>query len=105
MASRKTEKVLDAVQRHARSVRLVADGLLDKYHPLLVQIVPMRRCNLTCAYCNEYDRTFAGSASDRKDMRIARLAELRSASGYDKRWRAFLHPELMTFCAAFASME
>lgn len=94
MASRKTEKVLDAVQRHARSVRLVADGLLDKYHPLLVQIVPMRRCNLTCAYCNEYDRTSAPVPLSIMQRRIARLAELRSACVTISGGEPLLHPEL-----------
>jgi len=30
--------------------------MADPYHPILAQIVPMRRCNLACAYCNEYDK-------------------------------------------------
>ena len=25
--------------------------------PILAQIVPIRLCNLDCAYCNEYDKT------------------------------------------------
>jgi MoaA/NifB/PqqE/SkfB family radical SAM enzyme len=32
-------------------------ALLDRRHPILAQVVPMRRCNLACAYCNEYDTT------------------------------------------------
>ena len=24
-------------------------------HPILAHIIPMRRCNLSCTYCNEYD--------------------------------------------------
>jgi uncharacterized radical SAM superfamily Fe-S cluster-containing enzyme len=31
-------------------------AFLDKHHPVLAQIVPMRRCNLACGYCNEYDK-------------------------------------------------
>jgi MoaA/NifB/PqqE/SkfB family radical SAM enzyme len=30
---------------------------VDAEHPILAQIVPTRRCNLACGYCNEYDRT------------------------------------------------
>lgn len=40
----------------ARIVRLAARAVADPYHPILAQIVPMRRCNLACAYCNEYDK-------------------------------------------------
>ena len=34
---------------------MVARGLQSASHPLLAQIVPIRRCNLSCTYCNEYD--------------------------------------------------
>jgi organic radical activating enzyme len=29
--------------------------MVSKHHPILVQIVPIRRCNLACSYCNEFD--------------------------------------------------
>ena len=28
-----------------------------RYGPWLAQVVVTRRCNLTCGYCTEYDRT------------------------------------------------
>ena len=31
-------------------------GSCDTAHPLLVQIIPIRRCNIDCGYCNEYDK-------------------------------------------------
>ena len=48
------------VTRARRLARVAARGawaLLDRRHPILAQVVPMRRCNLACAYCNEYDST------------------------------------------------
>ncbi|MGC1649695.1 MAG: radical SAM protein, partial [Candidatus Sulfotelmatobacter sp.] len=30
-------------------------ALASTDHPLLAHIIPMRRCNLACTYCNEYD--------------------------------------------------
>src|SRR5579884_2904560 len=39
-----------------RVFNLVAHGLRSTDHPVLVHLIPTRRCNLTCAYCNEYDR-------------------------------------------------
>jgi MoaA/NifB/PqqE/SkfB family radical SAM enzyme len=30
-------------------------ALAGRDHPVLVHLIPMRRCNLACAYCNEYD--------------------------------------------------
>jgi sulfatase maturation enzyme AslB (radical SAM superfamily) len=44
-----------AVHRRVRELRMIALGLASKDHPILAHIIPMRRCNLACAYCNEYD--------------------------------------------------
>ena len=43
-------------QRRIRQARMVARAIKSKHHPILAHIVPMRRCNLSCAYCNEYDK-------------------------------------------------
>ena len=43
--------------RKVRSARQFVRGLVDTDHPLLVHIIPIRRCNLDCGYCNEYDKT------------------------------------------------
>jgi MoaA/NifB/PqqE/SkfB family radical SAM enzyme len=34
---------------------MFARAMVSKHHPILVQIVPIRRCNLACTYCNEFD--------------------------------------------------
>ena len=44
-----------AVHRRAREIRMIARGLASTDHPVLAHIIPMRRCNLACTYCNEYD--------------------------------------------------
>ena len=41
----------------ATAARIGVRGLLDPHRPVLAQVVVMRRCNLACTYCNEYDRT------------------------------------------------
>jgi len=38
--------------RKLRSLREFARGLTHIAHPLLVQIIPIRRCNIDCGYCN-----------------------------------------------------
>src|SRR5258708_37829904 len=38
-----------------RELRMIAKALISTKHPVLVHIIPMRRCNLDCGYCNEYD--------------------------------------------------
>ena len=34
---------------------MIARGVADTDHPVLAHIVPIRRCNLACTYCNEFD--------------------------------------------------
>lgn len=43
------------IRTRARELRMIAKGLLSTRHPLLVHIIPIRRCNLACTYCNEFD--------------------------------------------------
>src|SRR5947208_14395924 len=44
-----------ALRRNLRGVRLVVRAFLGTDHPLLAHIIPVRRCNLACKYCNEFD--------------------------------------------------
>src|SRR5262249_7693233 len=41
--------------RLIREARMIAKALKSPWHPILAHVIPMRRCNLSCAYCNEYD--------------------------------------------------
>ena len=45
---------LRSAHRALRQARMVARGLKSHRHPILAQLVPIRRCNLSCAYCNEF---------------------------------------------------
>ena len=44
-----------AAHLRARELRMISKGLVSTDHPILAHIIPMRRCNLACTYCNEYD--------------------------------------------------
>lgn len=41
--------------RRCRSARMLARALRSPYQPVAAHLVPTRRCNIACAYCNEYD--------------------------------------------------
>ncbi len=43
-----------AAKRKLREYAMVVRALTHKSHPVLVQIIPTRFCNLSCAYCYEY---------------------------------------------------
>src|SRR5437870_12957295 len=68
--------LLTTAGRKVRSLREFARGLTDTAHPLLVQIIPIRRCNIDCGYCNEYDKVSPPIPFDVLQRRIDRLADL-----------------------------
>src|SRR5437764_7461392 len=51
----KLRRDLRALNRRAREWRMILKGLASTDHPVMAHIIPIRRCNLSCAYCNEYD--------------------------------------------------
>ena len=42
-----------AATRKVRELAVVGHALASTRHVVMAQIVPMRFCNLSCAYCNE----------------------------------------------------
>ena len=51
-------------------------GIASTDHPVLAHIIPMRRCNLACAYCNEYDDFSKPVPIETMIGRLDRLADL-----------------------------
>src|SRR5436309_3477448 len=82
------------VSRKLRSLREFARGLVHTAHPLLVQIIPTRRCNIDCGYCNEYDKGSPPVPTDVLKQRIDKLAELRTAVVAFSGGEPMLHPDL-----------
>jgi MoaA/NifB/PqqE/SkfB family radical SAM enzyme len=86
--------VLTTVSRKARSAREFVRGLTDTSHPLLVQIIPIRRCNIDCGYCNEYDKVSPPVPADALRHRIDKLAALGTSVVAFSGGEPMLHPEL-----------
>jgi MoaA/NifB/PqqE/SkfB family radical SAM enzyme len=59
-----------------------------------VQIIPIRRCNIDCGYCNEYDKVSAPVPVDVMMRRIDKLAELGTSVLAFSGGEPMLHPEL-----------
>jgi len=73
---------------------MVARGLQSASHPLLAQIVPIRRCNLACTYCNEYDKHSAPVPVATLRDRFDHLARLGTANIEISGGEPLLHPDL-----------
>src|SRR6202046_5833377 len=54
-ASGKWRRRARFVRSRTREILNIVKALVSTKHPFLVHIIPMRRCNLDCGYCNEYD--------------------------------------------------
>lgn len=80
--------------RRLREWRGVAKALLSTAHPVQVHIVPMRRCNLACAYCNEYDDVSQPVALAEMQRRIGKLGELGASLITISGGEPLLHPDL-----------
>jgi len=73
---------------------MIAKGLVSTRHPILAHVIPMRRCNLSCTYCNEYDDFSKPVALDVMFARLDRLAELGTTIITISGGEPLLHPEL-----------
>src|SRR5271157_3964082 len=80
--------------RKIREVRMFARAMQSASHPILAQVVPMRRCNLDCAYCNEYDKVSYPVPLDVMLRRIDRLADLGTTIITLSGGEPTLHPDL-----------
>jgi MoaA/NifB/PqqE/SkfB family radical SAM enzyme len=80
--------------RKARVIRKFGHGLADTTHPLLVHIVPIRRCNIDCGYCNEFDKVSQPVPTETMLERIDHLARLGTSVVAFSGGEPMLHPDL-----------
>ncbi len=83
-----------AVARTTRELLMIARGLLSTDHVVQAHIVPMRRCNLSCTYCNEYDDFSKPVPTDVMVRRIDALARLGATLITISGGEPLLNPEL-----------
>jgi MoaA/NifB/PqqE/SkfB family radical SAM enzyme len=83
-----------SVGRRLREARMFARAMASKHHPIVAQMVPIRRCNLACTYCNEFDAFSPPVPLAEMLRRIDRLAELGTTIVTISGGEPMLHPEL-----------
>ena len=82
------------LHRRIREIRMIAKGLASTDHPIMAHVIPMRRCNLSCAYCNEYDDHSKPVPLEVMCQRLRRLAELGTTIVTISGGEPLLHPDL-----------
>src|SRR3954447_15256732 len=82
------------IDRRLREAKLVVKGALDTDHPIMAHIIPIRRCNLSCAYCNEYDNFSKPVPLETMLGRLELLGKLKTGVITLSGGEPLLHPEL-----------
>lgn len=77
-----------------REVRFITRALMRTDHPVLAHVIPMRRCNLACTYCNEYDKTSDPVPLEEMKRRLDKLAELGTSVITISGGEPMMHPDL-----------
>jgi len=73
---------------------MVVRALANTEHPLLAHIIPMRRCNLACTYCNEFDDFSKPVPMEDMYRRIDKLGALGTSVVTISGGEPLLHPQL-----------
>ena len=73
---------------------MIFKGLADTDHPILAHIIPVRRCNLACKYCNEYDDFSKPVPLETMFQRVDKLGALGTTIVCISGGEPLLHPQL-----------
>ena len=77
-----------------REIRLFAFALRSPHHPVFAHVVAIRRCNLACTYCSEFDDHSQPVPIAEMLARIDRLAALGTTAITITGGETLLHPQL-----------
>jgi MoaA/NifB/PqqE/SkfB family radical SAM enzyme len=83
-----------ALHRNLRGASMAARALRSTEHPLLAHIIPIRRCNLSCTYCNEFDDFSKPVPTEEMFRRIDKLGALGTSVVTISGGEPLMHPEL-----------
>jgi MoaA/NifB/PqqE/SkfB family radical SAM enzyme len=87
-------KTSSKLKGYYREFKFLAKGVISTDHPILAHIIPMRRCNLACGYCNEFDDVSKPVPTEEMFRRIDKLAELGNTAIIISGGEPLMHPEL-----------
>jgi MoaA/NifB/PqqE/SkfB family radical SAM enzyme len=82
------------VKQKLRQFGFIGRALASTRHPVLAHLIPMRRCNLACGYCNEYDHTSSPVPVEVINGRVDKLADLGTSIITISGGEPMMHPQL-----------
>src|SRR5882724_5171084 len=83
-----------AASRNIHGLWHVLKAVASTDHPLLAHLIPIRRCNLACKYCNEYDDFSKPVPTEVMFKRVDKLGQLGTSVVTISGGEPLLHPEL-----------
>src|ERR1700704_2269354 len=83
-----------AASRNVHGLWQILKAVASTDHPLLAHLIPIRRCNLSCTYCNEYDDFSKPVPTEQMLRRVDRLGELGTSVVTISGGEPLLHPDL-----------
>jgi len=88
------QRKLRFARTRVRELRMIGKAMVSTKHPILVHIIPMRRCNLDCGYCNEYDQVSKPVPLEEMKRRLDYLALMGTSIITISGGEPLMHPEL-----------
>ncbi|MFI5097938.1 MAG: radical SAM protein [Candidatus Acidiferrales bacterium] len=93
-AKTRLRKRLRFAKTRLHELWMIGKALTDTKHPILVHIIPMRRCNLDCTYCNEYDDVSNPVPLQEMKERLDILADMGTTIITISGGEPLMHPDL-----------
>src|SRR6202048_250683 len=95
-ASAKTRlrRGLRFLRTRARELKMIGKALASTKHPILVHIIPMRKCNLACTYCNEFDDFSKPVPLEEMQRRLDLIADMGTTIITISGGEPLMHPDL-----------
>jgi len=85
---------LKAAERNVHGLWQILKAVVSTDHPLLAHLIPIRRCNLACTYCNEFDDFSKPVPAEQMLRRVDLLGDLGTSVVTISGGEPMLHPQL-----------
>src|SRR5258708_38218446 len=85
---------LKAAERNVNGLGQILKAVVSPDHPLLAHLIPIRRCNLACTYCNEFDDFSKPVPTEEMLRRVDQLGDLGTSVITISGGEPLLHPQL-----------